>query len=67
MNIVAIIPKRVFFYSDYEHDSDAAGPYTDDVILSLYNRSQKVKRPLGGVRNSSAKHVLCMLSVHMLK
>lgn len=29
---MAIIPERVFFYCDYEHDSDAAMPHTDAAI-----------------------------------
>lgn len=32
LNIVAIIPKRVFFYCNYQHDSDVATPHTDGQI-----------------------------------
>lgn len=43
LNIVAIIPERVFFYCDYEHDSDVAASHTDGVIQVSIIRVKKSK------------------------
>ena len=37
------IPKRVFFYCDYEHDSDIAMVHTDDMIQVSIIRITKSK------------------------
>lgn len=43
LNIVAIIPERVFFYCDYERDTDAAMPQTDGMIQVSIIRVKKSK------------------------